>query len=115
MLQAGGQADVAAHDVDPVVVQRTRQVQARLGRVLLQLDPVTRSDVVGLHRQHVLRLTGTPLLPARLEPVGVTPYQEDSVLHRKHLLLANVDRTRSKHSPRVRGGAIAKDICVSFC
>lgn len=66
MLQAGGQADVTAHDVDPVVVQRARQVQARLGRVLLQLDPLARGDVVGLHRQHVLRLTGPPPLPAGL-------------------------------------------------
>lgn len=64
VLQAGGQADVAAHDVDPIVVQCARQVQARLGCVLLQVDPLTRSDVVGLHRQHVLGLTGSPQLPA---------------------------------------------------
>lgn len=49
VLQAGGHADVAAHDVDAVVVQRARQVQTRLGGVLLQLQPLARADVVRLH------------------------------------------------------------------
>lgn len=113
VLQAGGQADVAAHDVDAVVVQRARQVQARLGRVLLQLDPLPRGDVVGLHRQHILRLAGTPL--AELQLVGVAAHQEDGVLHREHLLLADVRRTRAKHRPGVRGGAVTQDACVPVC
>lgn len=79
MLQAGGQADVPAHDVDAVVVQRASQVQARLGRVLLQLDPLPRGDVVGLYCQHVLRLAGPP--PARLQLMRVPPHQVDGVLH----------------------------------
>lgn len=112
MLQAGRQADVPAHDVDAVVVQRARQVQARLGRVLLQLDPLSRGDVVGLHRQHILRLAGTPLPLARLQLVGVATHQVDGVLHRQHLLLAYVRRTGSKHRPGVRGGAVAEEVCV---
>lgn len=112
MLQAGGQADVPAHDVHAVVVQRARQVQARLGRVLFQLDPLPRGDIVGLHRQHVLSLAGTPLPPARLQLVGVAAHQVDGVLHREHLLLADVRRTGPKHRPGVRGGAVAQDICV---
>lgn len=81
VLQAGGQADVPAHDVDAVVVQRARQVQARLRRVLLQLEPLPRGDVVGLHSQHVLRLAGAPLTWPRLQLVGVAAHQVDGVLH----------------------------------
>lgn len=115
MLQAGGQADVPAHDVDAVVVQRARQVQARLGRVLLQLDPLPRGDVVGLHRKHVLRLVGTPLPPVRLQLMGVAANQVDGVLHREHLLLADVRRTRPKHGPGVGGGVVAEDARVPVC
>lgn len=115
VLQAGGQADVPAHDVDAVVVQRARQVQARLGRVLLQLDPLARGDVVGLHRQHVLRLAGTPLPLAKLQLVGVAAHQVDGVLHGEHLLLADVRRTCPKHRPAVGGGAVTEDTCVPVC
>lgn len=115
MLQAGGQPDVSAHDVDAVVVQRARQVQARLGRVLLKLDPLPRRHVVRLHRQDVLRLAGAPLPPACLQLVGVAAHQVDGVLHREHLLLPDVGRTRLEHRPGVGGGAVAKHAGVSVC
>lgn len=115
MLQAGGQTHVSAHDVDAVVVQRARQVQARLGRVLLQLDPLPRGNVVGLHRQSVLRVAGAPMPPAHLQLVGVATHQVDGVLHREHLLLTDVSRAGAKHRPGVRGGAVSQDAGVSVC
>lgn len=115
MLQAGGQADVPAHDVDAVVVQSARQVQARLGRVFLQLDPLACGDVVRLHSQHILRLAGASLPVARLQLVGVAAHQVDGVLNGEHLLLTDVRRAGAEHHPCVGGGAVAEDVCVPVC
>lgn len=115
MLQAGGQAYVPAHDVDAVVVQRARQVQSRLGRVLLQLEPLPRGDVVRLHRQHVLCLAGTSPPQPRVQLVGVATHQVDGVLHGEHLLLPDVSRAGSERRPGVRDGAVSEDVCVPLC
>lgn len=115
MFQAGGQADVPAHNVDAVVVQRARQVQSRLGRVLFQLEPLPRGDVVRLHRQHVFRLAGTSPPQPRVQLVGVATHQVDGVLHREHLLLPDVSRAGSERRPGVRDGAVLEDVCVPLC
>lgn len=107
MLQAGGQADVARHNIDAVVVQRAREVQARLGGVVLQVEPLPRGHVIRLNRQHVLRLAGPPPR-TRLQLVGVPPYQVDGIFHREHLLLTHVGRAGAEHCPTVRGGAVAE-------
>lgn len=110
VLQAGGQRHVAAHDVDPVVVQRARQVQARLGRVLLEAEPPARGRVVGLHGQRVLALAAPA---ARAQLVQTAAHDVDGLLHRHHLLLADVHGARLEERPEVGGGAVLQDAHVA--
>lgn len=110
MLQAGGQGDISAHDVDAVVVQRASQVETRLGRVLLEVEPLPGDRVVGLHREHVLALAAPAVGPQLVE----TPaHNVDGLLHRHHLLLPNVDVAGFKERPDVRGGAVLQNVHVS--
>lgn len=109
MLQAGGQGDVSAHDVDAIVVQRARQVEPRLGRVLLEVEPLAGGRVVGLHGEHVLALAAPPRGP---QLVQTAPHDVDGLLHRHHLLLADVDVARFEESPEVGGGAVLQDVQV---
>lgn len=109
MLQAGRQGHVSAHDVDAVVMQRASQVKARLGRVLLEVEPLPGDSVVGLHGEHVLTLAAPPVGPQLVE---TPPHDVDGLLHRHHLLLANVDVTCFKEGPEVGGGAVLKNVHV---
>lgn len=111
VLQAGGQGDVPAHNVDSVVVQRARQVQTRFGRVLLQVEPLPSDGVVGLHSEHVLTLAALAVGPQFME----TPTHDvDGLLHRHHLLLADMDVTGLKQRPEVSRGAVLQDVHVSI-
>lgn len=110
MLQTGGQAHVTAHDVDAVVVKRAREVQARLGGVFLQAEPLACGHIVGLHSQHVLRLADPPSVWHQL--MGVTPYQINGIFHGEHLLLTYMGRAGAEHGPRVRDRAVPQHVCV---
>lgn len=112
MFQAGGQGHVSAHDIDAVVVKRARQVQARLGCVLLEVEPLAGGSVVGLHGEHVLALAAPPGGPQLVE---AAPHNVDGLLHRHHLLLADVDVARLKERPEVGGGAVLQDVHVPVC
>lgn len=109
MLQAGGQGHVSAHDVDAIVVQRARQVKARLRCVLLEVEPLAGGGVVGLHGEHVLTLAAPSCGP---QLVQTAPHDVDGLLHRHHLLLADVDVARFEKSPEVGGGAVLQDVQV---
>ena len=109
VFQAGGQGHVPAHDVDAVVVERAREVEARFGRVLLEVEPLPRDSVVGLHGEHVLTLAAPPGGPQFME----TPAHDvDGLLHRHHLLLANVHVARLKERPHVRRGTVLQNVQV---
>lgn len=111
VLQACGQGDVPAHNVDAVIVQCACQVQARFGRVLLQVEPLTRDCVVGLHGEHVLTLAAPAVGPQFME----TPTHDvDGLLHGHHLLLADMDVTGLKQRPEVGGGAVLQDVHVAI-
>lgn len=111
VLQAGGQGDVPAHDVDAIVVQGTGQVQARLGRVLFQVEPLPGDRVVALHGEHVLALAAPAVGPQFVE----TPtHHVDGLLHGHHLLLADVDVTGLEERPEVRGGTVLQDVHVAI-
>lgn len=109
VFQAGGQGHVSAHDVDAVIVKRARQVEARLGRVLLEVEPLAGDSVVGLHGEHVLALAAPPGGPQLVE---TAPHDVDGLLHGHHLLLADVDVARFKERPGVSGGAVLQDVQV---
>lgn len=110
MLQAGGQSHVPAHDVDAVVVESASQVEPRFGRVLLEVEPLPGDRVVGLHGEHVLALAAPPVGPQFVE---TPPHDVDGLLHRHHLLLANMDVTCFKERPDVRRGAVLQNVHVS--
>lgn len=110
VLQAGGQGDVPAHDVDAVVVERTRQVEARFGRVLLEVEPLPRDRVVGLHGEHVLALAAPPVGP---QFVQTPAHDVDGLLHGHHLLLANVHVARLEERPQVGRGAVLQNVHVA--
>lgn len=111
VLQAGGQGDVSAHDVDAIIVQCARQVQARFGRVLLQVEPLPSDRVVRLHSEHVFTLAAPAVGPQFME----TPAHDvDGLLHGHHLLLADMDVTGLKQRPEVSGGAVLQDVHVAI-
>lgn len=110
MFQAGGQGHISAHDVDAVVVECTSQVKPRFGRVLLEVEPLPRDRVVGLHREHVLALAAPPVGP---QLVQTAAHNVDGLLNRHHLLLANVDVTGFKQCPDVGRGAILQNVHVA--
>lgn len=110
MLQAGGQGHVSAHDVDAVVVKCARQVQTRFGRVLLEVEPLPRDRVIGLHGEHVLALAAPPVGP---QFVQTAAHDVDGLLNRHHLLLANVDITGFKEGPDVGRGAVLQNVHVA--
>lgn len=111
VLQAGGQSDVPAHDVDAIIVQCTRQVQARFGRVLFQVEPLPSDRVIGLHGEHVLTLAAPAVGTQFME---TATHNVDGLLHRHHLLLADMDITGLKQRPEVRRGAILQDVHVAI-
>lgn len=98
MFQAGGQGHVPAHDVDAIVVERASQVKPGFGCVLLEVEPLPGDGVVGLHGEHVLTLAAPPVGPQFVE---TPPHNVDGLLHRHHLLLANVDVACFKECPDV--------------
>lgn len=111
VLQAGGQSDISAHDIDAVVVKCTRQVQARLGRVLLQVVPLPSDGVVGLHGEHVLTLAAPAVGPQLME---TPPNDVDGLLDGQHLLFADMDAAGLKQRPEVRGRAVLQDVHVAI-
>lgn len=110
MLQAGRQGNVSAHDVDAIVVKGASQVKTRFGRVLLEVEPLPRDRVVGLHSEHVLALAAPPVGP---QFVQTAPHDVDGLLDGYHLLLANVDITCFKERPDVGRRAVLQNVHVA--
>lgn len=78
MFQAGRERDISTHDVDAIIMECAGQVEARFGCILLEVEPLPRDNVVGLHGEHVLTLAASAVGPQFME----TPtYYVDGLFH----------------------------------
>lgn len=109
LLQAGRQSDIPTQDIDSIVVESASQVKARFGRVLVEVEPLFGGGIVGLHCQHVLAGAGSLVWS---EVQDAAPHQVDGLLHRQHLLLADVHVAQLQVGPGIRSGTVLQDAHV---
>lgn len=109
LLQAGGHSNIPTQDIDSIVVESASQVQAGFGRVLIEVEPLFGGNVVGLHGEHVLAGAGS-LVWSEVEDAA--PHQVDGLLHRQHLLLADVHVAQLQVGPGIRSGTVLQDAHV---
>lgn len=90
-------------------MESASQVKAGFGRVLIEVEPLFGGNVVGLHSQHILTGAGS-LVWSKVEDAA--PHQVDGLLHREHLLLADVHVTQLQVGPGIRSGTVLQDAHV---